>query len=244
MAPRHHRAAWPAESGLVHARRKIQRRGDEIRRRLSPRHLPPHLPGHGFHQQGHPGPELLSAHAFQCVPGAEGDVHRPSGGDARDLHPRADGHGAARAGRENQDRPPRPPRRLGGDGPQGLADFPDRGSARQNHRRAGALLEPAAHHLPRAEKSRDDDGRRENRRDAAAGHARRAARARRRCDHLGRALHGAGGTRRLRARALAGEGRVAGLHLVRAGGAGGRDPRAPRGDSAARERHRRERQVD
>ena len=94
-----------------------------------PGHVPSHLPGDRFHQQTHDRRRYFRTGAVQWLAGIEGGVSvRLYAGD---VHPRADGHGAARAGRADQDRLSRPPRRHGHDGAQGLEHLPHRGSARQ-----------------------------------------------------------------------------------------------------------------
>ena len=97
-----------------------------------------------------------------------------SGHTSATFHPRADGHGLARTGRADQDRLPRPPRRLGGDGPQGFEHPFHAGPARQARRGPEPLFQPTPAHLPRAQAGGHDGQRHPTRRDAAAGHARRA----------------------------------------------------------------------
>ena len=85
--------------------------------------------------------------------------------------------------------------------------------------------------------------RRDARRDAAARHARGAVLPLGRCGHLGRAVHGPDRDGRLRPRPVHDQGRLARVHLVRAGRqrADHRDP--PRRGPAPGGRHRPERQV-
>ena len=81
------------------------------------------------------------------------------------------------------------------------------------------------------------------RRDAAARHARGALLALGRRDHLGRAVHGPVRDGRLRPRPVHDQGRLARLHLVRAGRPRAHDPDPPRRRPAPRRRDRQERQV-
>ena len=84
-------------------------------------------------------PELKEAYLCRLHPG--------------DVHPGADGDGAARTGRADQDRLPWPPRRHGPDGAQGFAHLPDRGSAGQDGGGAQPLLQSAPAALQGAEAS-------------------------------------------------------------------------------------------
>ena len=104
------------------------------RRRVFARDLSPDLPGHRLRDRRPRRRDALQLAAVHRVPdggrGAQGPQAR------RDVPARAAGDGAARAGRADPDRLPRPPRRLDGDGRRRTR--PRRGCATSRARRSRA----------------------------------------------------------------------------------------------------------
>ena len=93
-------------------------RARDPRRGVPAGDLTPDVPGHRLRVEDQPRHPVRVAALHRLSHGGRDREERPA---RRDVHDRAAGDEAARAGGAGQDRVPRPPRRLDGHGPQGPA---------------------------------------------------------------------------------------------------------------------------
>ena len=171
-----------------------RQRARDARRRVPARHLPSDVPGHRLRVEDEPRHALRVA-ALHRLSDGRGDAEERAA--RRDVHDRAAGDEAARAGGQGQDRLPRAPRRVHRHRPQGPAGAVAEGSRRARVRDPQQVQQPVPRH-PQADEGRGRGPGRDQVRGAAA--ARHAGRARRQGDR--RLLHRRAARRARRARRL------------------------------------------